>query len=120
MIAKRIILVALGIVLLCGCANNKKKITEDGLLTPEEMVSVLIDIHLFDATIATYNAVEKQDVKLSEECFDSLIFSHHECNDSIFRKSFEYYALEGKIRDIYDDVIDSLNVMKINQEQKSK
>ncbi|MBQ3677385.1 MAG: DUF4296 domain-containing protein [Bacteroidales bacterium] len=118
MIAKRILLVTLGIVLLCGCANNKKK--EDGLLTPDEMVAILVDIHLFDATIATYNSVEKKDVKLSGECFDSLIYSRHECNDSIFRKSFEYYALEGKIRDIYEEVIDSLNVMKINQEQKSK
>ena len=116
MSCKKIVLVALSIVLLC-CCGGKKKVTDDGILSPEEMVAVLVDVHLLDAAIATYNSVEKREVKLTEECYDSLVLSKHECNDSIFRKSFEYYAVEGKIKDIYEKVIDSLNVMKINQEK---
>lgn len=116
----KLLLIVLGILTVCSCANEKKKITEEGLLTEDEMVNLIVDVHMFDATISTYNSLEKKEIKLTPECYDSLVLSKHDCNDSIFRKSLEYYSLEGKIKDIYEKVIDSLNVIKVKLEQKSK
>lgn len=111
---------AICLVVLVSCGGKKKKLTDDGLLTEEELVAVLVEIHMLDATIATYNSINKTAVTLSPVCYDSLVYSQHECNDSIFKKSLEYYTLEGRIKDIYDDVVDSLNTLKAISEQENR
>lgn len=114
-----IVLVFLCTFFTMSCSNEDSKINEDGLLTENELVAVLFDVHMLDATIATYNTVEKRQVKLIPECYDSTLFARHGCNDSIFRKSVEYYAVEGKIKDIYERVIDSLNLLRVQQEKNN-
>lgn len=109
------------LLLLClsilSCSTKKKKITTDGILTKEELVDVLYEIHMLDAVTATYNSVNKTNIRLSLECYDSVVFSKHECNDSIFKKSIEVYTLEGYINDIYNVVIDSLSKTKTLMEK---
>lgn len=109
------------ILLLCvsflSCTTKKKKITADGILTKEELVSVLYEIHMLDATASTYNSINKTNFKLSSACYDSVVFAKHECNDSIFKKSVEVYTLEGYITDIYNEVIDSLSKTKTLMEK---
>ncbi len=113
----KIALLLLLCVSILSCSTKKKKITTDGILTKEELVDVLYEIHMLDATTATYNSVNKTNIKLSSECYDSVVFSKHECNDSIFKKSIEVYTLEGYINDIYNVVIDSLNKTKTLMEK---
>ncbi len=118
---RQFIIVTLCLVVFVSCGGRKKKLTGDGVLTKEELVAVLVDVHLLDATVATYNSLSpSNDIKLSPQNYDSAVFVHHECNDSIFRKSMKYYTLEGEIKDIYDDVIDSLNTLNMLMENSSK
>lgn len=113
---RTIILVVLCLTCL-SCTPKKKKITTDGILTKEELVSVLYEVYMLDATMSTYNLENRTNYKLSEDCYDSVIFVKHECNDSIFKKSIEVYTLEGYINDIYNEVIDSLNKTKTFMEK---
>ena len=107
-------------LLLFSCSSKKRKVTDEGFLTKDAMTAVLIDMHLADATIYTYNADTKSELKLSQKCYDSLLFSKYECNDSIFKKSLEHYTLNNEIKDIYDNVLDSLNKIKVHLERNDK
>ncbi|MCQ2604992.1 MAG: DUF4296 domain-containing protein [Bacteroidales bacterium] len=118
---KKYILLACCILFLFSCSGKKKKLDDNGLLTQEELVSVLIDIHLYDATVSTIRAREsKSQPQLSQAYYDSLILHSHECNDSIFRASVEYYTIEGKIKSIYEQVVDSLNALRLVTEQAER
>ena len=48
------------------------------------------------------------------------MFAGHDCNDSIFRASIEYYTLINELKEVYDAVIDSLNVLETLAEQKMR
>lgn len=105
---------------LISCSSRKPKLTDEGILTKESMTSVLVDMHLTDALIFTHNANTKSELKLSQECYDSALFAKYDCNDSIFKKSLEYYTLNGEIKDIYDNVLDSLNKQRVLLERGEK
>ena len=110
----------LAVLLLISCSSRKQKLTDEGILTKESMTSVLVDMHLADALIFTYNSSTKPELKLSQNCYDSELFAKYDCNDSIFKKSLEYYTLNGEIKDIYDNVLDSLNKQKVLLERGEK
>ena len=110
----------LAVLFLFSCSSKKQKITDEGILTKESMTELLIGMHLIDATVFTYNSDTKADLKLQQGCYDSLLFSKYECNDSIFKKTLEYYTLSGDIKEIYDNVLDSLNKKKVLLEQSDK
>lgn len=118
---KKIALFAFCLILMFSCSGKKKKLDANGLLTQEELVSVLIDIHLYDATVSTLLSHESRgQIQLPQSYYDSLILQSHECDDSIFRASVEYYTMEGKIKSVYDAVIDSLNTLRILTEQAER
>jgi hypothetical protein len=110
----------LAVFMFCSCSSKKRRVTEEGILTKDAMAAVLVDMHLLDATVFTYNSDTKSDVKLTQECYDSVLFSKYDCNDSIFKRSLEYYTLTGDIKEIYDNVLDSLNKQKVLLEQRKK
>ena len=56
---KKIVVFCLICILFCSCARERKKIDDNGLLTKEELVDVLVDIHLMDAKLSTYNSLNK-------------------------------------------------------------
>lgn len=113
-------IILFALLLLLSCSSKKQKVTDEGILTKEAMTAVLVDMHLTDATIYTYNADTKSEIKLSQKCYDSTLFAKYECNDSIFKNSLEYYTLNSEIKDIYDDVLDSLNKIKVLLERGEK
>lgn len=117
---KKIVVFCLICILFCSCARERKKIDDNGLLTKEELVDVLVDIHLMDAKLSTYNSLNKSKVVLEPHCYDSIVFAGHDCNDSIFRASIEYYTLINELKGVYDAVIDSLNVLETLAEQKMR
>ena len=116
----KLYIVLLTSLLLFSCSSKKRKVTDEGILTKEAMTAILVDMHLTDATIYTYNADTKSELKLSQKCYDSTLLIKYECNDSIFRKSLEHYTLNSEIKDIYDNVLDSLNKIKVMLERGEK
>lgn len=107
-------------MLIVACSSRNQKVTDEGLLTEDELMSTLVELHLLDATIASYNAGKENPISLSQAFYDSLFMAHHDCTDSIFKESVRYYTLEGKIQAIYDKAIDSLNTLRIQLENKNR
>ena len=105
-------------LLINSCTEKKRKLNDEGILTQEEMVAVLSDVHMYDAVVFSIEMSNNTKIRLSSEYYDSAVFAKHECTDSIFQKSIEYYTLEGEIKTIYDAVIDSLNVLNLVNEHR--
>ncbi len=114
---KYLLLLFFCFLLIGSCTQKKQKLNNKGMLTQQELTAVLFDIHMFDAMVFSTEVTNKTKIHLSQENYDSAIFAKHECTDSIFKKSVEYYTLKGEIKSIYDAVIDSLNVMNLLNEQ---
>lgn len=114
---KYLLLLFFCFLLVGSCTQKKQKINNKGLLTQEELTAVLFDIHLFDAMVYSTEMTNKTRIRLPQKYYDSAIFVKHECTDSIFQKSVEYYTLKGEIKSIYDAVIDSLNVLNLLSER---
>lgn len=92
---------------MAGCEENSKP---KDLLSEEEMVNVLIDIHLtegmasslpipYDSSQVLYSLLEKE------------VFVKHQVEDSVFTRSMIYYLQDPAVMDrIYARVVDSLVV----------
>ena len=105
-------------LLINSCTEKKRKLNDEDILTQEEMVAVLFDVHMYDAMVFSNEMSNNTKIRLSSEYYDSAVFAKHECTDSIFHKSIAYYTLEGQIQTIYDAVIDSLNVLNLVNEHR--
>ena len=105
-------------LLINSCTEKKRKLNDEDILTQEEMGAVLFDVHMYDAMVFSNEMRNNTKIRLSSEYYDSAVFAKHECTDSIFQKSIEYYTLEGEIKTIYDAVIDSLNVLNLVHEHR--
>ena len=94
--------------LIFTCKNdtidNKKYISK------EKMVNILIDIHLIEEKVNQLNFSKDSSIVM----FDMLekeIFQKYNITDEDYRKSYSHYFFNPKeLDDIYQSVIDSLNV----------
>lgn len=98
--------------LLIACFScNKHKIPED-ILTEDEMVEVLIDIHLAEGMVSSF-PIHYDSQRVLYPYFENEVFLKHDIPDSVFKKSLEYYMLDIKTMDrIYARTIDSLHVVE--------
>ncbi len=101
------------IISLTGCARERK--LPDGLLTADQMVPFLIDIHIAEAKIK----VLKLDRDSSQAFFRRLeedTYQKHQITDSIYLTSYDYYLEHPDLMvEIYERVIDSLSLReKVN------
>jgi hypothetical protein len=104
---KKNILLYLILVAVASCTPNSKP---DNLLSEDEMVNVLIDIHMteglasslpifYDSSQVIYSLLERE------------IFIKHDVPDSVFTSSMIYYLQDPSTMDrLYGRVIDSLVV----------
>ena len=94
--------------LIFSCKNdtvdNKKYISK------EKMVNILIDIHLIEEKVNQLN-FSKDSSKGMFDMLEKEIFQKYNITDEDYRKSYSYYFFNPKeLDDIYQSVIDSLNV----------
>lgn len=92
---------------MAGCEENPKP---KDLLSEEEMVNVLIDIHLTEG-IASSLPIPYDSSQVLYSLLEQEVFVKHQMQDSVFTRSMIYYLQDPAIMDrIYARVIDSLVV----------
>jgi hypothetical protein len=92
--------------LVLACAREK---VPAGVLSEPEMVAVLTDIYLTEEKAR--HAIASDSVKQVFPKFEAKIFEKAGTQDSVFRKSLEYYLAHPKqLENIYTALIDSLNL----------
>lgn len=104
---KRLVLACLLLLSLAGCEENPKP---KDLLSEEEMVNVLIDIHLSEG-IASSLPIPYDSSQVLYSLLEKELFVKHQVADSVFTRSMIYYLQDPAIMDrIYARVVDSLVV----------
>lgn len=93
---------------LFGCQRQDDVPPPQPLMPRQQLVSVLADLHLLEARV--------ESSRLSPDSARALylqqqkdVFWRRDINDSLFQRSFRYYASHGKdLDDIYGTVLDTL------------
>ena len=110
---KTLFTVLISIVTLTRCAQDSS-LTEPPtqLLSKQQMVSFLIDLHLAEAKM-NYTEVRQADsTEILFRNYEKYLMEEHGFTDSVYLESYAYYLDHMELMDeIYEEVVDSLNVM---------
>ena len=73
-----------------SCSSEKKKQAPEVLLSEEQMVDVVTDVQIMEATISYKKNTNQKTAYLKTVGYDTL-FSHYGITDSIFEENMKYY-----------------------------
>ncbi len=91
--------------LYCNKTDN-----ENQIIDKNNFISLLVDIHIFDATLVNSNMHDRK-LKKSETYYD-YIFHKHKISRIDFEKTVEYYSNNiDEYNELYDRVIKKLNAV---------
>lgn len=100
---KYIILFFSGLLLMAAC-----KKTPEGIIKPDEMASLLTDVHLADGSMINIPQIPDSIYKYGMGKYLD-VFKKHHVDSAQFRKSYKYYTLHpDKLVSIYDVVLKKL------------
>lgn len=97
---------------LCACRKKEEplKIPAD-VLSPDSMTIVLIDIHLIEG--ARLGSRIQGNDSLNVKDFYYHVWDKYHLSKKRFRRSFRFYSAHpSKIEKIYEEMLDSLNIME--------
>lgn len=101
----------LALLLLFSCSEKRVKAVDkpDWVLDESKMVDIITDLRIADAA-TYYNTSAPPRDKVKDWFF---IMKKHGVQDSIFRKSHDFYAGQPEVAvKIYEDVIDRISEMQ--------
>ena len=103
-------LVGLGLSLATGCTRPEEVPRPANLLSKEEMVGLLVPLHLLEARVENSRLQPDSARALFLSQKRELLWQRHiPLEDSVFERSYRYYATHDKdLSDIYTIVTDSL------------
>lgn len=102
---------ALMIGLLVACTHSKLNIPR-GILNPDEMVPLLVDIHLVDGFLHQQRIV-RQDKEDSAYNYYSSILKKHGITRPVFDSTIYFYTQYPEdFAKIYDEVLEKLSKME--------
>jgi len=91
-----------------GCVSKNK--APENLMTKQEMINFLIDLHIVEAKISL-SRIPTDSVKLFFPEIEDELYQKHHINDSIYKKSYQYYLNNiSQMEEIYSAVVDSLSL----------
>lgn len=97
------------LLLLVACAGDRKP---EGLLSEDEMVQILTDIHLAEGIVSSF-PIHFDSSRILYPYLENEVFEKHAVSDSVFRTSLEFYMRDLRVMDrIYARTIDSLHVIE--------
>lgn len=104
---KKVVLLFISLVFLGACKKNKKP---EFVLSEDQMVSVLIDIHITEG-IASALPIKYDSSQVIYRLMEKDVFLKHEVSDSVFTQSMLYYLQDPTIMDeLYARIVDSLSL----------
>lgn len=106
---KKILILYLSLILLASCKKEQKP---EGVLSEDQLVSMLIDIHLAEGYVSVL-PIHYDSSRVLYPLFEKEVFEKHQVPDSVFKSSLEYYMRDARVMEkIYSRVIDSLHVVE--------
>lgn len=121
---KTIFIILLTFLLFFSLASCTKKVEgkikpPDDLITREEMVDIIVDMHIFDAVMASEQKKGGKEVQNQKYYLYNSIMEKHNITRERFDESFKYYQHDFEVMDdIYADVITKLSIMKSEAERE--
>lgn len=102
------ILIGLTALIIQSCSAPKVTIPND-VLSKENMVAILTDIHLAESAV-TLKFTNKDTSMLQAAEYNNFIFKNHKTTKEQFNKSYDFYVAHPDILNkIYDDVLTELS-----------
>lgn len=100
----------LATLLFSQCDRPEEPVPPANLLPREQMVRVLVDLHLTEARVEGAGLTPDSARALYKQQAKGL-YSRYKTNEATFQQSLKYYAIHGKdLEEIYTTVVDSLGV----------
>ena len=104
---KKLFLILITIILF-GCVRKDKP--PEGIMSKQQMVSFLIDLHLMEAKM-NVTRFPKDSIKTFFPVVEEALFEKHNITDSVYFKSYQYYLNDMfEMEEIYSAVVDSLSL----------
>lgn len=111
---KKLLIAIATFIFAVSCANNDKP---DELLDKDQMVSIMVDIHLVEG-IASSLPISYDSSQKVYPYLEQRVFEKHNIPDSVYLKSLQYYLRDAKLmEELYSRAIDSLTVKQNIGEQ---
>ncbi|MBR9999246.1 MAG: DUF4296 domain-containing protein [Cyclobacteriaceae bacterium] len=96
------------LILLSGCVEKDK--IPDNIMSKQEMVDFLIDLHIVEARISLAR-FPNDSIKLFFPEIEDSLYRKHQVTDSLYKKSYQYYLQHiSLMEEIYSAVVDSLSL----------
>ena len=96
-----------------ACQKDKRP---EGVLSPEELSKLMVEMYLAEERISGKNMVKDSAMKYFVP-FEEKLKAKHGVSDSIMRMTYQYYISHSEeLEKIYDSVIDTLSL----REQKER
>ncbi len=106
------VILLLFIISISACKEEEIK----PLLSDEEMVAILTDIHLAEAAILSLNRKLKDSVS---QVYYKQIFEIHEVKDSVFYNEFEILRKQPKkVKELYGKVGKRIDELQLNKSKE--
>ncbi|TDO61978.1 uncharacterized protein DUF4296 [Sunxiuqinia elliptica] len=103
-----------------SCKEKKGFSKPNNLIKEKQMVNMLYDIHLGEAYANQYRFQDEMDKIKSKDMYYSVL-EKYEVADSVFAQSIVYYSSMPKIYErIYQQVVDRLNMLQEENNQKEE
>jgi hypothetical protein len=110
----------IGLLLLVSCGDeviNKPP----KLISRDQIISILVDIHLADAVFQTRRITSEKLKVFTESDFYYSVLKKHNVADSVFETSLIYYSGKPKeFEKIYTRVINQLNELEQEEQKKNQ
>lgn len=104
---KYVLILVVAISFFTSCSRQKEA-APGKILSPDSMVSILVDIHLAEAAANVTRINDVQSFKAPE--LYPAIYKSHFTDSATFRSSFDYYLKRPeKFEAIYEKVLDELS-----------
>ena len=104
---KKLFLILITIALL-GCVRKDKP--PEGIMSKQQMVSFLIDLHLMEAKMNAAR-IPRDSIKTFFPAIEEALFEKHNITDSVYYRSYQYYLNDMfDMEEIYSAVVDSLSL----------
>lgn len=103
---KRILLLAASVLVVISCKEKQP----EGVLTPDQMVEVMEEMYIAEEKVNRL-ALKRDSARMVALKLNERIFREAAINDSIFKRSFDYYMERPELMEqIYTALVDTLQL----------
>jgi len=100
------------IIILFFTVSCKNKKTNNNILSQSEFISILVDVHLANATL-NYMQADKNWKNFNAKDYYPSILKKHKITSKELERTIQYYIKEPKMYEsVYDSVINRLSIMQ--------